>query len=123
MKKIIFCLMTILFLSSQAIGDSSKNDINILYDIIFDIGIQDREAYYRIMDTFFNENIPVMGININSNDDKTITDYAVPIIIRDRNLDIIYHEVFTGSFKNDHSDVVKIQMNRPPIFTREEYMQ
>ena len=124
MKRIFLCFAAIFALSSSAIGNEKTIAIDspaILYDIILDIGIEDREAYYAIMNALFDKNIPGIAVHIMTDDANGIVDYAVPVAITNKNLNIINRYFFTGSFKYDHSDINKLHLNRKPLITQEQY--
>ena len=125
MKIAWFFIVSFLMLSTSAVANDTvgddKQDVYI-YNIIFDIGVQDRDAYITIMKNLFAGNKPGAGVVIGTDKDG-VTDYSANITIQDENGNILFDEFFTGYFRSDYSDVIKQQANRVPPITREQYRE
>lgn len=125
MKKILFLIIffhtfhSICF--SENIGGIDKYK-RIIYNIIFDIGTLDREAYLKIIDSINSEIRPKIAIYHTNDNDAGVTDYSAAFLIKNKDGVVLFHRFFTGSFKNDHSDVSKLPLARTPLMSREQFL-
>lgn len=107
--------------SAESIGKIDKYK-RIMYNIIFDIGTTDREAYLNIIDSINSENRPKIAIYHTNDNDAGVTDYSAAFLIKNKDGVVLFHRFFTGSFKNDHSDVSKLPLARTPLMSREQFL-
>lgn len=107
--------------SAESIGGIDKYR-RIMYNIIFDIGTTDREAYLNIIDSMNSENRPKIAIYHTNDNDAGVTDYSAAFLIKNKDGVVLFHRFFTGSFKNDHSDVSKLPLARTPLMSREQFL-
>lgn len=108
---LLFVLMTMLCMKGNAIADDRVN----IYDIIFDVGVHDRESYHEIMKLLVKVHRLGAGNVAGVNEDGYVV-YTTNITIFDEYKRIVYNKVFAGSYKADYSDVIKAANNyKPPI--------
>ena len=127
MKRLL--LLLLLFHALQAAcpaggrAETSGSDDNFGGNILFDIGLHDREAYLLLRHSICNRQ-KIKGASYGTNDrDAGFHDYVISFLIKDNDGKVIFNRNFAGSFKNDHSDVVKTPSGRPPILTRKQILE
>lgn len=126
MKHILFCallfvsLLSPVFAAAKLEGLGDDEHSRLLYNIILDIGIQDREAYVEIMKNLFNGNKIGSGI-VGAPDASGLVQYSANISIKDKNSNIIFDRLFNGAFKSDFSDISKQPIEIKPYITQEAF--
>lgn len=126
MKSVIISFLLIFILQSLCLAEECKyNDIvdrSVIYNIIFDIGVYDRDSYIKIIDSINAGNMPKAAIYFADDKESGITDYSASFLIKNKEGNVVFHKFFTGYYKNDHSDISKIQLDRIPPMTREQFL-
>ena len=86
-----------------------------MYNIIFDIGVQNRGEFMEIMKHLMNGE--KMGISVTGSPDQPdgFIDYCTDITFRDKDTNkLVFNRIYAGSFKKDFADITKTQAERTP---------
>lgn len=116
MQKIVF-FFTVLFIVSCPAHAKTGDDpgSRMMYNIIFDIGVQNRGEFMEIMKHLMNGE--KMGISVSGSPDLPdgFIDYCTNIIFRDKETnELVFNRIYAGSFKKDFTDITKKQVERTP---------
>ena len=115
-QKISFFFAALFILSCPAhakTGDDPES--RMMYNIIFDIGVQNRGEFMEIMKHLMNGE--KMGISVSGSPDPPdgFIDYCTNIIFRDKETnELVFNRIYAGSFKKDFTDITKMQVERTP---------
>lgn len=116
MQKISFFFAVLFILSCSAhakTGDDPES--RMMYNIIFDIGVQNRGEFMEIMKHLMNGE--KMGISVTGSPDQPdgFIDYCTNITFRDKDTnELVFNRIYAGSFKKDFADITKTQAERTP---------
>ena len=116
MQKIVFFFAALLMLSCPAYAKSGNDPWSqMMYNIIFDIGVQNRGEFMEIMKHLMNGE--KMGSSITGSPDPPdgFIDYWTNITFRDKDTnELVFNRIYAGSFKKDFTDITKTQAERTP---------
>lgn len=124
MNRIIFCAFLFCSISASAFAADKLGDDEVsrrIYNIIFDIGVSDRDAYVEIMKNILNKNEMGAGV-IAGQDAEGVVTYSVNITIQDKDTkEIVFDRLFHGAYKSDFSDVIKTPMEIKKYISDEDF--
>ncbi len=116
MQKIVFFFAAFFILSCPAHAKNGDDPWSqLMYNIIFDIGVQNRVEFMEIMKHLMNGE--KMGSSITGSPDQPdgFIDYCTSITFRDKDTnELVFNRIYAGSFKKDFTDITKTQADRTP---------
>lgn len=118
MQKIVFFFAVLFIVSCPAHAKNGDDpESRMMYNIIFDIGVQNRVEFMEIMKHLMNGE--KMGSSTTGSPDQPdgFIDYCTNITFRDKNTDeLVFNRIYAGSFKKDFTDITKTRAERTPYF-------
>jgi hypothetical protein len=115
----LFCSISASAFAADKLGDDEVS--RRIYNIIFDIGVSDRDAYVEIMKNILNKNEMGAGV-IAGQDAEGVVTYSVNITIQDKDTkEIVFDRLFHGAYKSDFSDVIKTPMEIKKYISDEDF--
>jgi len=87
----------------------------LMYNIIFDIGVQNRGEFMEIMKHLMNGEKMESSITGSPDQPDGFIDYCTSITFRDKDTnELVFNRIYAGSFKKDFTDITKTQAERTP---------
>ena len=116
MQKIVFFFAVIFMLSCPAHAKNGDDPWSqLMYNIIFDIGVQNRGEFMEIMKHLMNGEKMESSITGSPDQPDGFIDYCTSITFRDKDTnELVFNRIYAGSFKKDFTDITKTQAERTP---------
>ena len=87
----------------------------MMYNIIFDIGVQNRGEFMEIMKHLMNGEKMESSITGSPDQPDGFIDYCTSITFRDKDTnELVFNRIYAGSFKKDFTDITKAQAEPTP---------